>query len=57
MPRQRVEPQGSCNPVTWVVVEIMVLFWVPNIYIYIYYGTYYIGYPKSDLNFDNYPHW
>ena len=34
----------------WVVVKIMVLFWVPIIN-----GTYYLGYPKRDLNFDNYP--
>ena len=37
--------------VAWVVVKIMVPFWVP-----ITYGTYYLGYPNRDHNFDNYPY-
>ena len=35
----------------WVVVKIMVHFWVP-----IMYGTYDLGYPKRDHNFDTYPY-
>ena len=35
----------------WVVVKIMVHFWVPIIY-----GTYDLGYPKRDHNFDTYPY-
>ena len=34
-----------------VVVKIMVPFWV-----LLQYGTYYLGYPKRDHNFDNYPY-
>ena len=35
----------------WVVVKIMVHFWVLIIY-----GTYDLGYPKRDHNFDTYPY-
>ena len=35
----------------WVVVKIMVPFGVPVIN-----GTYYLGYPKGDHNFDNHPY-
>ena len=36
---------------TWVVVQAMVPFWVPNIIRYLYI----FGYPKRDHNFDNHP--
>ena len=35
-----------------VVVKTIVPFWVPIVK----YGTYYLGYPKRGLNFDNYPY-
>ena len=37
---------------TWVVVKIMVPSWVPIIIRHLVY----LGYPKRDYNFDNYPH-
>ena len=40
----------SCRIYMWVVVKIMVLFGS-----LLKYGTYYLGYPKRDLNFDNHP--
>ena len=42
---------------TWVVVKIMVPFWVPNIIWHLLFRVpKYLGYPKKDPYFDNYPH-
>ena len=50
-----------CSSILWhvvlncskrVVVKIMVPFWVPIII-----RTNYLGYPKRDINFDNYPYY